>query len=127
MTQEKLPHRKELCLQSEAAVRRLSPCGSVSQVSGQDVNELGVGRRLLQLRRGNQIQKTVVWIIPTALNERAEVAFDTTGRGIKMCCRLRIEAFGNEQHIFRLIPNLLHHIDRIAKPCQLTAQTKETQ
>ena len=43
--------------QRERRQRRLSPCRSISQVSGQNVDKLGIGRRLSQFSPGNQVQK----------------------------------------------------------------------
>ena len=106
---------------------RPSPFQSVSQVSGQNVDKLGIGRRLSQFSPGNQVQKAVVRIIPTALNKRAEIALDAAGRGLKMRRRLCIEALGNKNHILRLIPNLLHHVDRLAETRQFAAHTEKPQ
>ena len=67
----------------------------------------------------------MVRIIPTALNERAEIALDAAGRSLKMFRCLCVEAFSDKKHILRLIPNLLHHVDRIAETSQFAAQTEK--
>ena len=80
-------NRVEICLKlshisagikRERRQRRLSPCRSISQVSGHHVDELRIGRRLAQLRTGDHIQKVMVELVPAALDQRAEIALHTT-------------------------------------------------
>ena len=74
---------------------RLSPFQSVSQVSGQNVDELGVGRWLLKFSPSNQVQKAVVGIASTALNKSAKIALHTARRCVEMLRRLHIKSLCN--------------------------------